>query len=48
MDLAEFIFNLTTINYCFTLKNIILYYENKTNKDLEFIVFFFISKISHT
>ncbi len=50
MDLAEFIFNLININYCFTLMDVILYYENKSNKDLEFIVnlFMFISKISHT
>ncbi len=25
------------INYCFTLKDVKLYYENKSNKDLEFI-----------
>ncbi len=30
------------INYCFTLKDVILYYENKNNKDLEFIVNHFI------
>ncbi len=30
------------INYCFTLKDVILYYENKSNKDLEFIVNLFI------
>ncbi len=41
-DLADFIFNLMNINYCFTLKDVILYYENKNNKDLEFIVNVFI------
>ncbi len=30
------------INYCFPLKDVILYYENKSNKDLEFIVNLFI------
>ncbi len=50
IDLADFIFNLMNINYWFTLKDVILYYENKSIKDLEFIVnlFYFISKISHT
>ncbi len=37
-DLADFIFNLMNINYGFTLKDVILYYENKSNKDLEFVV----------
>ncbi len=36
--MADFIFNLMNINYCFTLKDVILYYENKSNKDLELIV----------
>ncbi len=40
MDLAEF--NLMNINYCFSLKDFTLYYENKINKDLEFIVNLFI------
>jgi len=30
------------INYGFTLKDVILYYENKSNKDLECIVNLFI------
>ncbi len=30
------------INYCFTLKDVILNYENKSNMDLEFIVNLFI------
>ncbi len=30
------------IIYCFTLKDVILYYENESNKDLEFIVNLFI------
>ncbi len=30
------------INYCSTLKDAILYYENISNKDLEFIVNLFI------
>ncbi len=29
---------LMNINYCFTLKDVILYHENKSKKDLEFIV----------
>ncbi len=37
-DLADLIFNLMNINYCFTLKDVIVYYENKSNKDLELIV----------
>ncbi len=37
----KFIFYLMNINYCFTLKDV-LYYENKSNKDLEFIVNLFI------
>lgn len=41
-DLADFIFNLLNTNYCFTLKDVTLYYENKSNKDLEFIVNLFI------
>ncbi len=40
--MADFIFNLMNIHYCFTLKDVILYYENKSNKDLEFIVNLFI------
>jgi len=41
-DLADFIFNLMNINYGFILKDVILYYENKSNKDLECIVNLFI------
>ncbi len=41
-DLADFIFNLMNVNYGFTLKDVILYYENKSNKDLECIVNLFI------
>ncbi len=40
--MADFIFNLMNINYGFTLKDVILYYENESNKDLEFIVNLFI------
>ncbi len=34
IDSADFILNLMNINYCFTLKDVILYYENKSNKNL--------------
>ncbi len=40
--LADFIFNLMNINYGFTLKDVILYYANQSNKDLECIVNLFI------
>ncbi len=30
------------INHHFTLQDVILYYENKSNKDLEFIINLFI------
>ncbi len=42
MDLAEFLFNLINLNYCFSLNDFILYNENKSNKELEFIVNLFI------
>ncbi len=40
--MADFIFNIMNINYCFTLKDVILYYENNRKYDLEFIVNLFI------
>ncbi len=42
INLAYFIFNLININYFFSLKDVILYYENKSNKDLEFITNLFL------
>ncbi len=42
IDLADFIFHLININYCVTLNDFKLHYENKSNMDLEFIVNLFI------
>lgn len=42
MGLAKFNYNLVKVNYIFTLKDIIVHYENKTNKCLEYIVNLFI------
>ena len=41
-ELTEFIFNLVKMKYYFTLKDIIVYYENNVNKGIEYIVNLFI------